>query len=317
MSESDSKSPKWIITSRDSVERIRSNLGVVRKAGQEEIRRGQDKVNVTNEIEREVDYVGRIVFADLSDEVWNDEIVTVSGTHLAGTLEILDSRTSFLAANASSAAKDQEEQHGNFMRLVPSTDSSSGTALYVGASVESRIHVIMPEYHPRYLETPPERIASRDQQYEELLKLLTKYDPKFANMLEGSEAALNVSSPDHLSQAAHSMRDLFQQLIEELAPSKVVEAQPWFETTTGAPGGISRRSRLRYLLYGSGELVDEGVIEQLDVAADAAKQSLDLCIARAHDHDPSLSSDEVRLAIDQGRFSLAKVIAMHRELRGT
>lgn len=238
-----------------------------------------------------------------------------SGNHLAGILENLDSRTSLLASYAVASAVTQEEQHGLFVRAVPSTESSSGSTVYIGAAVESRIHAIQPEYRPFYIDSPPERLSSREKLFEELKENLEDYDAKFVNMLEGSEAALNSGSPDHLSQTAHSMRDLFQQLLEYLAPSEVVKAQPWFESTEGAPGGVSRRARLRHLLYGSGEAIDDAVIEQLDITAYAAKQSLDLCIARAHEHDPSLTDDEGKLAIDQARFSLSKVLELFRVYR--
>jgi hypothetical protein len=135
-------------------------------------------------------------------------------------------------------------------------------------------------------------------------------------MLEGSESALGISTPDSQSQAAHSMRDCFQQLLEQLASSRVVKSQPWFTPTEGAPGGISRRSRLRYMLYGSGENVDARTIQQLDELADIAKDSLDLCIARAHDHDPSLTKEEVILVVDQARNTLLHVLKLYNSFRG-
>ncbi|MFV2045170.1 MAG: hypothetical protein ACC700_18290 [Anaerolineales bacterium] len=315
MTQSKPSTPKWVKSSRDSIEKIREKAGSIRGAGQEEIRIGLEQVTVANTLEREVDYIGRIVFQDHSGEVWNDEVVMASGTQLAGTLDNLYSRAGLLANYAAASVEAQEKQHGHFARAVSSTDTSSGSAVYIGAAVESRIHVIQPEYSPLYIDSPPERLTSREQHLEELAEMLVEYDAKFGSMLEGSEAALDQELPDHLSQAAHSMRDLFQQLLEHLAPNEAVEAQPWFKPTEGAPGGVSRRSRLRYLLYGSGESVDEGVIEQLDITAHAAKQSLDLCIARAHDHDPSLTDDEVRLAIDQARFSLAKVLELSHAYR--
>lgn len=315
MTKSQSSTPKWVQASRESVDKIREETGSIRRAGQEEIRMGLEHVTVANNIEREVDYVGRIVFQDHSEEVWNDEVVMASGIHLAGMLDNLSSRAGLLSNYAIASVQAQEEPHGRFVLAVSSTVGSSGSAVYIGAAVESRIHAIQPEYKPYYIDSPPERLTSREQQFKELAEVLAGYDVKFGNMLEGSEAALELESPDHLSQAAHSMQDLFQQLLEHLAPSEVVKSQPWFESTEGAPGGVSRRSRLRYLLYGSGESIDEGIIDQLDITAHAAKQSLDLCIARAHDHDPSLTDDEVRLAIDQARFSLAKVLELYGACR--
>ena len=136
-------------------------------------------------------------------------------------------------------------------------------------------------------------------------------------MLEGSEAALLTNTPDSQSQAAHSIRDCFQQLLEDLAPTKVVESLPWFESTEGAPGGISRRSRLRYMLYGSGENIDDGTIQKLDEVSDIAKNSLDLCIARAHERDPSLTKEEVILVVDQARNALIDVLRLYNSFRSS
>jgi len=316
MAQSQSSTPGWVQTSRELVGKIREKADSIRESGQEEIRMGLEQVTVANNLEREADYIGRIVYQDHSEGVWNDEVVTASGILLAGTLQYLDSQAGFLANSAEASVRAQAEKHEFFLRSVSSTDSSAGSAVYMGAAVESRIRVIQPEYRPLYVDSPPERLTSREQQFKELAEMLEEYDAKFRNMLEGSEAALKLDSPDHLSQAAHSMRDLFQQLLERLAPNEAVIVQPWFESTAGAPGGVSRRSRLRYLLYGAGESIDECIIEQLDITAHAAKESLDLCIARAHDHDPNLTDEEVRLAIDQARFSLTKVLDLHSTYRG-
>jgi hypothetical protein len=132
-------------------------------------------------------------------------------------------------------------------------------------------------------------------------------------MLLGSEEALQqMEVYDHSSHAAHLTRDLFQQLVEHLAPSKAVEQQPWFEPTPEAPGWVSRRSRLRYILYGSGALFDEEGTKLLDESADSAKVALDLCIARAYNHHPELEKSEVQLAIDQVRFALLEVLKKYR-----
>jgi hypothetical protein len=135
-------------------------------------------------------------------------------------------------------------------------------------------------------------------------------------MIRGSEEALARDHPDALSQAAYSMRDCFQQLIEHLAPSEAVKVQPWFQPVSGPPDGVSRRQRLRFI-YRSGDSVDERTLTSLDNLADSAVNSLDLCIARAHQHDPELTREEVRLSIDQGRHALIRVLKLHALPRPT
>ena len=175
---------------------------------------------------------------------------------------------------------------------------------YMGAQIERRLEAITPTYKPQLDVSQPEQTGSRQQVYNELAEILQPLDPKYLYMLKGSEEALHRSGADNLSQAAHSMRDLFQQIIEDLAPTNVVKQQPWFKPTPSAPREVSRMSRLRYILYGAGTGFDEREIGQLDEAATSAKNALDLSMARAHDHDPELTSAEVELAIDHSRFSL-------------
>ena len=91
---------------------------------------------------------------------------------------------------------------------------------------------------------------------------------------------------------------------------------PGFEPVAGAPGGVSRRSRLQFMLYGSGENVDEDTIRQLDELAEIAKTSLDLCIARTHGHDPTLTKEEVVYAIDHARNELLNVLKLYNSFRG-
>ena len=298
----------WRDSSRDRAGKLLEKIRDIRKAGLDEAKMGLEKVSIADGLERDTEYIFRVVGLDLPDDVLNDEIVTISGAQLDRSLANLDAQANDLLDYASESVKHQENLHGLFIYSEPMAYSSSGTAVYNAASIESRFQAIIPEYSPTFIEDPPSNLSSRESQFEQLANMLKPYDPKYLNMLNGSEEALNAVAADHLSQASHSMRDLFQQIIEHLAPTEVVKTQPWFELTPGAPTGVSRRSRIRYLIYGTGENVDDEVIRNLDEIADSAKTSLDLCIARAHEHDPSLTDDEIKLSIDQARFSLIKIL---------
>jgi hypothetical protein len=108
------------------------------------------------------------------------------------------------------------------------------------------------------------------------------------------------------------MRDLFQKLIEYLAPTKVVKLQPWYEPVNDAPGKVSRRQRLKYMMYRSGEGFESN-LQQMDKTANDAKEALDLAINRAHDHDPNLTPEEVKHSIDFARLMLNEVINFHEK----
>jgi hypothetical protein len=312
MSENQSDRPNWLDESLDNIKQIRENIDPIRQEGRREIRRGLEKLRKTNELTQELSYVEQTLGQDsISSGLWDDEIVTASGIHLAKTLNRYAESTNHLRGLVSRGSAFGGERHEEFMRAYTNTSIQSGTAAYLSAGIERRFETVESEYQPLLTIKPPERLASREKLLNKLRKQLSKYESKFVSMLDGSESALEQDGPDHLSQASHSMRDLFQQLIESLAPTKAVKMQPWYEPVAGPPGGVSRRQRLRYMLYGSGIGIDSEILEELDETANEAKDALDLAIARAHDHDPNLSLEEVKLAIDLARFSLSEVLKIY------
>jgi hypothetical protein len=307
--------PKWAFVSKEHLRNIAPKIDAIKKEGQAEIKRGIEKVDKANNLQNETDYLDRLLSQHHDSQFWGDEIVTISGAWLENRLASLDSDLDEILGYAQQGGKISEEYHRDFIGAVSDSDSSAGTAVYLGAGIEQRFLVIEPSYKAILQDFEPKRLTSRDALFQDLKSILEPFGKDYISMVEGSEAALRLATPDSQSQAAHSMRDCYQQLLEYLAPSKVVESQPWFESTAGAPGGVSRRSRLRYILYGSGENVDESTIKQLDDLTDIAKNSLDLCIARAHDHDPSLTKEEIILVVDQARNALLHVINLYNNFR--
>ena len=309
--------PGWVKEGRSLLAQIVSNAGVIKVEGQAEARRGLEKAEAADDIQHEAEYLNSVFNQQLDPVYWNDEIIAASGIRLVNRLQVLDDQMQYLSASVVVAGERGEEEQINFIRAVSDSDSSSASALYLGAGMEIRFQAITPAYEPIMTYDQPDRLNSREELFTDLKTEVAEFGDKYVKMLEGSESALDLEAPDSLSQAAHSMRDCFQQLLEQLAPSGVVKAQPWFEPTDGAPGGVSRRSRLRYMLYGSGENVDESRLSRLDDLAALAKDSLDMCMARAHEHDPTLTHDEVRLAIDQARDALVRVLQVYSELRAS
>jgi len=307
--------PKWVKEGQDHFPSINQKIKAVKEEGQAETKRGIEKIQKADELQREVDYLAHVYFQAHDPQHWGDEIVTQSGIMMTNRIKLFDEDLSTIQDYATSAKVVNEDNHRHFLSAVLTSGSSAGTAVYLGASVENRFRAIEPTYKlaPEALE--PKRLTSRETLFSDLKSILKPFGEKYVAMLEGSEAASANDNPDSQSQAAHSMRDCFQMLIEQLAPNKVVESQPWFVPVEGPPAGISRRSRLRYMLYGSGENIDDGLIQRFDELADIAKISLDICIARAHEHDPSLTKEEVRLGIDQARNSLVQILELYNNLR--
>lgn len=307
MTEDEGRRPRWAESSLEKLENTREDIETIRKEGQKEIKSGLVKVNFANQLDREASYIYQVLNRSQSSGTWSDEIVQSTGVLLGGTVDYLRQETSRLAGLAIASNVASEKPNTQFIKAVYSTDAPSASSVFLAASMENRLISLDPEENSK-ITVLPEKLSSRDTVFLELMGTIQEFDPRFGAMLKGSEEALEARTTDHLSQAAHSMRDLFQQLIESLAPRKAVESQPWFIPTEGAPGGVSRSSRLRFILYRSGEAVDENLIEQYDRSANTAKEALDLCIARAHDHDQSLTALEVQYAIDQARYALLNVL---------
>lgn len=249
------ESPKWVKTSREHLEHISPKIESIKKEGQAEAKRGLEKVKAAGELQQEAEYLERVLSQPHDSQYWTDEIVTLSGIRLANRIELFDQDVDGLLGITREGGEADKEHHVRFVYAMPSTDSSAGTAVYLGASIEARFVAIDPVYRPVLEDFEPQRLTSRDNLFQELRSALDVFGKEYVAMLDGSEKSLELSTPDSLSQAAHSMRDCFQQLLEQLGPTEAVKAQPWFKFTEGAPGGVSRRSRLRYLLYGSGEKV--------------------------------------------------------------
>lgn len=315
MSDDEKKTPKWVKDSKEHLESIIPKVEAIKKEGQAEIKRGLEKLGEANDLLSEVNYLSQVLTQPHEPQYWNDEIVTISGGWMANRIEALDKGLDGILGLAKEEGNLSAGYHQRFMNALPSTDSDAGTAIYLGAGIERRFTIIEPTYSAVLFDFEPKRITSRDALFQDLKSILEPMGKQYVAMLDGSETALLMDTPDSQSQAAHSMRDCFQQLLEQLAPSKVVKSQPWFQTTDGAPGGISRRSRLRYMLYESGENLDDQTIQQLDDVTEIAKNSLDLCIARAHEHDPSLTKEEIQLVVDQGRNALLNVLKLYNSFR--
>ncbi|MBU1682680.1 hypothetical protein KJ742_01920 [Patescibacteria group bacterium] len=307
--------PKWVKNIETNLENIDYKILIVKKKGQAEAKRGLEKVAQANKLEVDSNYIRSVLNQPHESENWNDEIVSASGIRLENRIKELDSDLDNIIAEGNQVEKNDKDYHSYYFGVVPSTDTTAGTAVFLSANIEKRFTQLEPSYLPTQSNPKPEVLSNRETLFIELGKNICRYGNEFVSMLDGSEKTINIDSSDTFAQAAHSMRDCFQKLIEQLAPTSVVSIQPWFEKTDGAPTGVSRRSRLRYMLYGSGENFDEKAITRLDEQSDIAKDSLDLIIARAHDHDLSLSKDEVILAIDQARFSLLNILKLYDNYR--
>ena len=311
----DKDKPKWV---KDSIEILRETstyLQNIKKIGQVEAKRGLEKAEKADELLNQTNYMISVLSAKHDPKLWNDVIISESGIMMNNRIGLFKDDVERIQSIVTNYENDSIKNYARFDYVAESSGSSGGTAVYLGSSIENRFQAIDPSYNPIINRLDRKVIKPREVILSDLISILKPFGENYVAMVEGSESALVSNHPDAFSQGAHSMRDCFEKILKQLSPNDVVINQPWFEPTPKAPGNVSRRSRMRYILYGSGENIDEKEIIRFDELADIAKNSLDICIKRAHDHDLSLSREETRLAIDQSRNSLLHILKLYNELR--
>jgi len=140
--------------------------------------------------------------------------------------------------------------------------------------------------------------ASLDSRTLQLLELLSSKSQELADMLKGAWFALNVSdNPDMLPQVCHSMRELV-----EKAPLKIPEVSIEKDVPT------ERKPQMIAMIKtfnGSEQTPAQLVTAQID----ALWPLRDFFMEVAHHNRPSVTVDEVRLAIINLEEALLNIIS--------
>ena len=307
--------PSWQRSARQTIPKLGQHWRSIQSEARADIRRGLEISRIAEKEIRKLDYLDRTLNQSMPTMIVSDPVVLATGGSVATTLTTYENFVGGISGQYTDFGLEKGVHYEQLMQSLSYVTATSGSMLYGGAQIEQRIQSRLPDYQPQLHKEKTEYMGSREQLFDDLSNLLRQYDPQYTQMLYGSEEALEKRGHDSLTQAAHSMRDLFQQIMEHLAPTEVVRTQPWFRTEPTAPGGVSRLLRLRYIVYGSGTHLDRDQLLVLDDSARSAKEALDLCIARAHNHDPELTKSEVQLAIDQARDHLRWVLEKYEERR--
>jgi hypothetical protein len=311
MTDENPQYPSWLLLSREALRNELQHLDELEKLGRAEVKRGLELTKVVRERREGITFASNVLSQNHTPATWHDEIVSASGIRFAGTANVFEQHDRTITIRATELGAHRDAENARLISVLTNTVATGASLGAVAATLEARVHVLTglagasvapPTFHPG---------GSWEKLRDNLGAVLIFFDDQSQAMHEGVEKALSQPGPDYLSHAAHSMRDLFQGLLVQLAPNDVVSRQPWFERNRNAPGGITRLHRLRYILYGSGKQYSQADIDQLDSVAEAAKASLDLAMSRAHNHDPELTEQEVRLSIEEARFWLYTVLRRH------
>jgi hypothetical protein len=134
------------------------------------------------------------------------------------------------------------------------------------------------------------RDALSRQQLDELDGALNSIAPGLVELRDGAWSAIASGRPDALRQAAHSGRELIDQVLKAGAPDQIVKGQAWYHPAKDSRSGVTRRHRLRYLME-----TRRGVLSKSDL--EVAERACDLLIA----------TDDRLQAIAHGRESVDRV----------
>jgi hypothetical protein len=151
------------------------------------------------------------------------------------------------------------------------------------------------------------REALRRQQLDSLDGVLGEIAPHLVELRAGAWSAIASNRPDALRQAAHSGRELIDQVLKEGAPDEIVRNQSWFQPAKDSRSGITRRQRLRFLMESRRQTVSDSDLEVADRACDLVMATDDKLKAIAHGRGP-VDNMDVRDALVAAEIALRRIL---------
>jgi hypothetical protein len=142
---------------------------------------------------------------------------------------------------------------------------------------------------------------------DELDNAFTAINPHLVEIRRGAWAAVASNQPDSLRQAAHSGRELIDQVLKEGAPDTEIIAQSGFTPDPNSKSGITRRMRLKFLMQkqkGSVSDSDMAIVEASCDLVEAIDNKL-----KAHAHSRSAPTlNDVKDALTAAEGGLRRVL---------
>jgi Predicted pPIWI-associating nuclease len=141
---------------------------------------------------------------------------------------------------------------------------------------------------------------------------LLKIAPHLVKLRRGAWAALNHGESHSLEQAAHSARELIDQVLKIGAPDEEVKGWPGYSPDTTSSSGVTRRMRLRFLTERYGGDLSETELKVSEKAADFVLAVDEKLKALAHSRiEPG--QEEVESAITSAEIALKSVLTSIRK----
>jgi hypothetical protein len=92
------------------------------------------------------------------------------------------------------------------------------------------------------------RAALKRNALDDMDEALTRINPYLLEIRRGAWTALDAMHPDSLRQAAHSARELIDQVLKDGVSDEEIRSQAGFQPDRSSSSGINRRMRLKLLM---------------------------------------------------------------------
>lgn len=213
---------------------------------------------------------------------WNDKIDLAP--LLSNVAEVARTYKGYLADVVGDVAKSAfGEVPGGALLSIPTWTTSA----YVG-SVKNAL--VVHDYDLEENSYQESQLVLWGERVEWSAEVFQVLGPNFSSMWYGAWAVLESSNPDRIRQAAHSGRELLQQVLAKLAPDSAFTASEVLNINNN--GTATRKMRVRKILSGS----SKSTVGWVDAVAKALDETYSQLAAISHDRDTFPRSTEKQLA---------------------
>ena len=116
-------------------------------------------------------------------------------------------------------------------------------------------------------------------------------NPSLVEMRRGAWTTLSSKNADSVRQAAHSGREVINQVLQQGAPDSEIKAQPGFQPESSSKSGITRRMRLKHLMVKRRGRPSDSDLEVAEKAIELVIALTDRLSAAAHDRGTPAAED--------------------------
>lgn len=151
------------------------------------------------------------------------------------------------------------------------------------------------------------KVALDRRALDSLDEKLQQINPHLVEIRSGAWSAVASQEPDALRQAAHSGRELIDQLLKEAAPDNKIKEQSWYQADASSMSGIIRKHRLKYIIQTFRKDDSKSNLRVADKACELVLAIDDRLKGLAHTRDQILRTD-VQDALHVAEIALRRLL---------